>query len=163
MDVERKTVLELLDKLGASYTEKISMERALRKLKRYLENHGTPEDATQEEIELIEEVTGTKVEQEEDPEPEEEQKKESKPKPKSSKKPKPERPCWMTSATKAVMEAEDMEQAAELAVKYYGNSGGRLTDLAEKWGRLYTSYAIKALMAAGVALLDDENHIQILL
>ena len=51
-----KVILGLLDKLGASYTKKISEGRARKKLTRYVEKHGVPEEMDENEIELMEDM-----------------------------------------------------------------------------------------------------------
>jgi len=42
MDVKRDVVVALLEKMGAPHTTKISMDRAVQKLKRYIQKNGMP-------------------------------------------------------------------------------------------------------------------------
>jgi hypothetical protein len=55
MNTTRKEYLEILDALGAQYTEKISSDRAKKKIKRYLEKKGVPGDFTERQTEIINE------------------------------------------------------------------------------------------------------------
>lgn len=164
MELDRKVVLGLLDKMGAAYTDKISNERAVMKLQRYLEKVGTPKDATAEEVKLIDGLKKAPAPKEESPAKEEKAEKPevvlSKDK-KVKKEPKakiPTRRTWMGISAKAVMSSKTVEDAEAKALEAYVAERGKKTESMEKWGKVCVHYAILVLVEVGVISIKDDNN-----
>lgn len=156
MNKDRKTILELLDKVGASYSGKITVERGTKKLLRYLEKNGVPKDLTATEKETLKTLGATILPVTNiQPDPEPKPKKEKG----APKAPPVPRADWMTAATEAVMESKTMKTAAKVAVGKYKAAGGRITDNSDKWGVLYTTYASKVLIKIDAIEIDDKGRI----
>ena len=156
MSLDKGTILGLLDKLGAPYSEKITLERAQKKLKRYVEKEGVPKELTEEEIDLLEGlnlitlpvVRGV------------EKKKKKKTK---SKKPAPKAPAgpkmdWMTASVQAILKRKTIAAAEKLALDIYLKGGGRKVRNIETNAKINVSRAAKALVAADVIKLGDDGQ-----
>jgi hypothetical protein len=167
----RKTILSLLDKMAVNYTEKISVSRAVAKLRRAVEKKELPvglndaEKAALEELGLIDEAPAKKKSTPK----KKTAKKKSTPKKKTAKKPAKKktatpketttRPDWMTVAANAVLKSKSMEDAGGLAADEYLSQGGKAPNNIEKKAQLYTTRASKALIAADVITVDDDGNI----
>lgn len=53
---DRKTALGILDELGVDYTQKISAERAMKKVERHVKKNGIPENLTPGELKMLTEM-----------------------------------------------------------------------------------------------------------
>ena len=155
-NLTRSMVLDLLDKCGAKYTKKITVERAVQKLTRSLEQNGVPEDLTEEEQSTLVGLGLVKAEKEapkpkpapkktaakktkpvpeivdEDPlgveeEPKADPEEEKKAASKVKKEPKERGLDWMTCATRAVMSSSTFEEARAKTLSIYQNEGRKKT------------------------------------
>ena len=164
--LKRADVLSLLDKLEAPYTSKITLDRAVKKLERAISKSGIPTHIVPEEQVALE-ILGLADPEEKDwdedePKPEATKKTAAKKKtaaPKEESKPKVKkaRADWMTCATKAVMTSSNMEDAGTAATQIFRDAGGKVTPNTDQNGKLYASFASKALIEAKVIRLDGKD------
>ena len=164
--VDLNVVKGLLTKMGASYTDDISEDRAVKKLIRYVHKDGIPEEYTPEEAEVLVTLGLAEVEPEEGPEEKEkdmvkEEKEEDMPKEEKEKKAPKEkkalRPDWMTVATHAILSSKKMSEAGVKAAKNYVKEGGKETKGNEQNGKLYVSFASKVLIAINSITVEDDK------
>jgi len=169
-NVSRDVVLEMLKKMGASFTPDISTERAVKKLTRYVEKNGLPDDYTPAEVEVMVALNLAEVDPKEAAKAAKAAKSKAKkssgkkdkaPAKKEAKPKAPKKPAvdWMVTATQAILKSNTMDAAADLAAKNYLKEGGRETPNNKYNGKLYTSYASKVLVVVGAVELGDNGKI----
>jgi hypothetical protein len=160
----RKTILSLLDKMAVNYTEKISVSRAVAKLRRAVEKKELPvglnsaEKDALKEFGLIDEAPIKEKPAKKKPA----KKKPAKEKPakkKAAPKETTTRPDWMTVATKVVLKAKSVDEANGLAADEYLSQGGKQAANLEKAAKIRVSRTVKVLVAAGVITVDDDGKI----
>ena len=179
MATKKEIVLGLLDKVGAEYTSKITLDRASKKLVRYIEKNGAPEDLTTDEqhcliglgVKLGIEGEAQTAEEAEKPTlkklpgKKKSSKKASSKKTSSRKAPaekpkkerKPRTADWMTCAAKAVLNSKNLDDAGAKAAQIFRDAGGKVTPNTDANGKLYASFASKALVEAGVIEMDGKD------
>jgi len=174
MSIKRSVVLGILDKIGAPHTTKISAERAVKKLQRFLPKTGIPDTLNSDETQLLVdlELLDTQDAEESPTSAVKETPKGKKAKPKSSDdkpssgstsdKEKGKRPNWMEIGAKAVLHSRNLKEAGKLAIKNYLAAGGRESPFSKQNGYRYATRAAKALQAANVLSLDSDGTITIL-
>jgi len=170
MDVKRDVVVALLEKMGAPHTTKISMDRAVQKLKRYIQKNGMPVGMTMTGAEkaVVNAILNNKPTTPPPPPthalarvPEGKKASNSKAE-KAAKTAKAPVVDWITVASRAILKSRNMKQAAEVAVKDFTKAGGKTSSNTPKWGVLYTSYASKALIEAKVIEVSNKGDVTVL-
>jgi len=159
MDVKRDVVVALLEKLGAPHTTRISMDRAVQKLKRYVGKHGMPTTLTVVEKAVVDAVFSAKSA------PALASTKEKKaPKPKAEKAAKTAKvPVvdWMTSSARAIQKSQTVKEAEEKALKIYLDNGGRKVTNVENNAKNNVSRALRVLVAYKIVTVDDSGKITV--
>ena len=174
-EVKRDVVLGLLKKLGANFTEDISDERAVKKLKRYVEKEGLPDEYTKEEADVLVALELAEVDA---PAPEptkgkgkakakvskgkktpaKEKPAKGKAKTKTPPKPKGEHADWMVASGKALRKNKNIAEASKLALETYLGAGGRKVANVKSNAKLSVSRAVRALVGFGVVELSEDGE-----
>jgi hypothetical protein len=141
---QRQTAIELLKKIDAPHTEKISLERAMAKLKRYLTAETMPQILTAAETELLIEC-GFKFEK----------KSETKPVTKKPTQPKTQYLSWVEAATKAILNNTSLKKAAVDCITIF-KEANPTSNIKGVYGTLYVSYAYKVLVMVGQISINGD-------